>query len=204
LSDHADHPDPGGAQNKRTSLRAVEVTDPRLSAGTREQVTADAQEAVGAESVQVPEDRPHPSRGDRELSSGPLLDLTNSRLLFRSIIGSALVVAMIVALTTNEWWLLPVAFIVLAAVTGSIAMLIMREIKVPEHPSPQTAAALVEDGVRSPDEYFSAVVSEFRPPQPDTGGQDRTASVEEDHHTAAAEQGPSTTPTGGPSRSVGP
>jgi hypothetical protein len=79
-----------------------------------------------------------------------------------------------------------------------------------EHPGPEVAAAMAEEGVRNPDERFSRMVEEFRD-EPERGAtevispgfNERTAPSERDEAAAAAEQSSAMTPTAEPSRPGG-
>ena len=191
-------------RSERNPVRKVEMHDPQLSDNTNRLVTEEVREVIGADTVHIPSDRPHPAEGDRPLSSGPVLNLTNNRLLIRSGIATGVIVGVIVALTTGKWWLLPLAVIVLGAATASIVTMVLRMTATREHASPITVAALEADGVRSPDELFSAVVAEFTEDENEPASEDRSVPVEQDAPGAAAEQQSATTPTGGRSRVVGP
>lgn len=57
----------------------------------------------------------------------------------------------VVSLATGKWWVLPLAAGVHALGTMTVTLSIIRVTTVSEHPAPDVAAALVEEGVRNPD-----------------------------------------------------
>jgi hypothetical protein len=104
----------------------------------------------------------------------------------------------------HSWWTVVLAFLVLAAMTYIVVAMIIKMTSNPERPSSTTVAAMEEEGVTDPEQLFSDVVAEFTP-EPDADGETgRTVDAVEDPATAAAEQRDATTPSGGPSRAVGP
>jgi hypothetical protein len=188
--------------------RAVEVHEPELSASTNAQLTDEVREVIGADVVEVPADRPHPSAGEHveHRRSLPLpFPLPNNFVV--ALGGLALVViAAIVALAvvTHFWWTLVLALLVLAAMTYVVVAMIIKMTSNPERPEPTTVAAMEQEGVDDPEQLFSDLVAEFTA-EPDAGGAaGRTTDAADDHAAAAAEQRDATTPSGGPSRAVGP
>jgi hypothetical protein len=95
---------------------------------------------------------------------------------FQIVRDSAIVLTFgaIIALITNDWWLLPLAAGVHALGTVTVMLTITRMTTVSEHPSAELAAALSEEGVHNPDEYFSRMVEEFRE-QPERAAMTPTA-----------------------------
>jgi hypothetical protein len=195
------------ATERRTETREVAAADPQLSPETNARLTHELREAVGAERVEVPADRPHVSRGEgQRRSGGPLAWLGEHRLELLRGTAIVLTFAAIVALVTNKWWVLPIAAAVHALGTMSVALATIRLTTMSEHPAPEVAAALSEEGVPSPDEYFSAMVSEFRE-TPEGGAaevlspgeNERNADALREPAEAAGEQSSAFTPTGAPS-----
>jgi hypothetical protein len=179
------------------------MTDPRLSEHTNEVLTDELREVIGSSSVQVPADRPHVHQDERPLRAGPTLSVTNNRLMIITIASMFLVLGAIVALTTGDWWLLPLAAILLGGLTMMLVRAVLRMTAVREHASPSTTAAMQAEGIQNPDEYFSAAVAEFSETTDDDVSEDRTTSVQENPDQAGAEQQAAGTQTSGRSRSVG-
>jgi hypothetical protein len=143
-------------------MRDVVMADPQLSAHTNRVMTEDLQLAVGAKTVSVPVDRTRIDRGQ----TGPQLTShatggTDSRLILIILASMFIGVAAIIAVGAGHGWIVPLAFVL---VTG-LALLVVRTVlvmtSVREHPSATTAAAMQADGIRSPDEFFSAAIAEF-------------------------------------------
>jgi hypothetical protein len=115
----------------------------------------------------------------------------------------------IIALITRDWWLLPLAAGLHAIGTMIVTLTAVRMTTTVERASPQLAAAMSEEGVRSPDERFSEMVEEFRP-APDrgtsevlsSGFNERTAEAA-DSAAADAQQSSAMTPSAGASTAEG-
>lgn len=195
---------PHDARTNRNELRPVKVDEPELSPQTNAQLTEDLREAVGAEQVQVPADRPHLSRGEPAPAS-PRAERLQSRSFMLTLIGASGVVGgAILATVTNQWWVLPLVVLVLYGATYFVLQVVLRMTRNPERPAPSTVAAMEEDGVRDPEHYFSSLVDEFTPVGTEREAEQRTGDAHEDPATAASEHREAWTPTGGPSHPVGP
>lgn len=181
-------------------IRDVRVQEPGLTRQTNEDLTDEVRDVVGRDHVRVPAGRPRPSRGEASGFSAERTAPSDS-FVFVQIGAAAVVVGAIIALASGQWWLLPVAALVLFLITYGVVQTIMRMTSRPERPSPTTAAAMREEGVRDPERHFSAIVDEFT--ENTAEGEARTAAAEEDGAHAAAEHRRSGTPTGGPSQPVG-
>jgi hypothetical protein len=198
-----------GQQNRRgdeeLERREVTVDEPELSPQTNERLAAEVREVIGDDHATVPTDRPHPSQGDASPRPGHRLtaELKPNRFIIAMIGGSFVVIAAIVALAVGQWWILVGAFIVLIVVLAAMIATVLRMTSNPERPSATTVAALEEDGVGDPERHFSELVKEFTP-EPSGDGEHRTTAVEDEPASATAEQQDAITPTGGPSRAVGP
>lgn len=200
-----DHGENGGSEQ-----REVRAADPHLSDETNERLTAELREAVAADSVEVPADRPSPTHGDRPEREGSGAYLTMHRWQFVRATAIVLTFGAIIALATGKWWVLPLAAGIHAIGTMTVTLTAIRLTTISEHPSPQLAAALSEEGVSSPDERFTSMVAEFRPaPERGTGdvlapgSNERTVSASSDPAGASAEQSSAMTPTAEPSRPAG-
>jgi hypothetical protein len=197
--------DPNETQLER---RAVEVHEPGLSDSTNAQLTDEVRDVIGADEVEIPADRPHPSTGEHveRRRSLPLpFPLPNNFVVAQG--GLALVVIGAIAalaVVTHVWWTLILALIVLGAMTYLVVAMIVKMTSNPERPSSTTVAAMEEEGVDDPEQLFSDVVAEFTA-EPDADGETgRNTDAVDDPAKAAAEQRDATTPSGGPSRAVGP
>jgi hypothetical protein len=145
-------------------MRSVEVTETGLSPVTERELTDDIREVVGRDVARVPVDREHPSHSEQTRSSILVAIWSTNKFLLKDLGAVALVVAAVIGIAiTHSWWMLALAFVVLAACTLWIARLVFRLVAIPERPHPTTLAALEEDGVRDPEEYFSHLVAEFEP-----------------------------------------
>lgn len=184
--------------------REVRAADPELSADANARLTDDVREVIGTDRVRVPSDRPHPSRGDRPPRSTTLSMLRQHRLFIGQGAAAVLVIAAILALTLNSWWIIAIAAAVLLAALAVVVLLTFSMTNVRERPAPATAAALEEEGIQDPEAHFSNLVAEFTEDEGARGRNERTVAVEDRPTQAAAEQQTATTPTGGPSRGVGP
>ena len=189
----------------RIERREVRVDEPQLSRRTNERLTDEVREVVGEDHVDVPAQRPHPSRGGAAASPGrrSIAELNSNRFIAVMVGASSVVVAAIVALVVGQWWILAGAVLVLGVVTAAVVMTVLRMTSNPERPSATTVAALEEEGVGDPERHFSELVAEFTPDR-ETEGEHRTTAVEDDPAGAGAEQGDAITPSGGPSEAKGP
>jgi hypothetical protein len=171
-------------------------------------LTGEVRDVIGADQVVVPSARPHASSGEpvEHRRTLPLpFPLPNNLVIAQG--GIALVVVGAIAalaISVHRWWTLVLAFLILAAMTYLVVAMIIKLTSNPERPDPSTVAAMEAEGVDDPEQLFSDVVAEFTP-DPDRGGEPgRTTDVADDPAQAAAEQRDATTPSGGPSRPVGP
>lgn len=203
-------PQPRGGQAVPTEEREVRAADPELSPLTNELLTDELREVVGAERVTVPVDRPHTSRGELPPKRSFFAYVSQNRLTVLGSLAIMLTFGAIIALTTGDWWFLPLAAGVHALATMTVVLLIVRMTTVIEHPSPQASAALADDGVLSPDERFSQMVEEFSSrPQAGVaevlspGFNERTVPAAADPALAASEQSSAMTPTEHPSEPAG-
>jgi hypothetical protein len=189
--------------------RDVTVAEPQLSDRTNQHLTDEVRAVIGAERVAVPPDRAHVSRGEPPETDtagrGRLAAALGPKNLIVVMIGASFVViAAIIALLIGDWWILPLAVIVLGAATGAIVAIVFRMTNVRERPSPSTAAALEEEGVSDPERHFSELVAEFTPETAADRENRRDTDADENPARAAAEQQSAITPSGGPTEPVGP
>ncbi len=208
--EHTDARDGGGSDGSDTEVREVRAEDPELSPETNERLTSELRDVVGTDRVEVPADRPHATRGEHPEQHGPAARLQVN--WFQAIRTGAIVLTFgaIIALITNDWWVLALAAGVHALGTMTVGLTIIRVTTTSEHPSPTVAAAMAEEGVHSPDERFSRMVEEFRS-EPERGASEvispgyneREAPADTSTADAAAEQSSAMTPTSQPSESAG-
>jgi hypothetical protein len=196
-------------QPESTEEREVRAADPGLSEETNLRLTEELREVVGEERVEVPADRPHATQGEqpRRQRAGAYLSMHRFQLL--RITAIVLTLGGIIALITRDWWLLPLAAGLHAIGTMIVTLTAVRMTTTVERASPQLAAAMSEEGVRSPDERFSEMVEEFRP-APDrgtsevlsSGFNERTAEAA-DSAAADVQQSSAMTPSAGASTAEG-
>jgi hypothetical protein len=197
-------PSSEGPANQRPEWRDVVVHEPALSDDANAALTHDALEVIGQPKVHVPADRPYTNLGeDKDINrSAGWATLTDNRFIIGQVAGPLVVVGAIVALVTDDWWLLPLSVIVLSSGAAFVLRMVFGLMSARERPSPATVALLEEEGVPDPERLFSDIVAEFTEDEGD--GEERTTAVEDDPITAAAEQRHATTPTGGGSHAVVP
>lgn len=195
---------------QRVEEREVRSADPRLSPETNARVTEELREVVGSDRVAVPADRPHPTAGEQPRQRSGLAYLTEHRIELIRATAIVLTFGAVIALITNDWWLLPLAAGIHALGTMAVAMGVLRLTSIAERPSPSLGAALEEEGVSSPDERFSEVVEEFLP-EPEGGASQvlapgrnrRTVEAGTEPLAATSEQSTAMTPTAEPSEPAG-
>jgi hypothetical protein len=180
--------------------RVVEVNDPKLPADVNHRLTAAVREVIGTDRVMVPADRPRISQGERPRVS-PLQRITSTKMMSIGMIAVAVCVGLIIATTGNHWYLLIIAFLVLAVALTTVTLSILGLASIEEFPDPGLAAFLSESGVHDPEVRFSELVREFTPV---ADSEHRSTAVEDDPAQARAQQREAMTPSGGPSSAVGP
>jgi hypothetical protein len=201
----ADRRQPAGSE-----VRDVRAEDPELSPETNQRLTSELREVVGTDRVEVPADRPHATRGEHPQQHGPSARFELGWFQVLRMSAMVLTFAAIIALITNDWWVLALAAGVHALGTMTVGLTIVRVTTTSERPSPTVAAAMAEEGVRNPDEHFSRMVEEFRD-EPEHGASEviapdfneRRAPADTDTAAAAAEQSSAMTPTSQPSQPGG-
>ena len=200
----------GASERADSEVREVRAEDPELSPETNQRLTSELRAVVGTDRAEVPADRPHASRGEHPEQHGPAAHFEVNGFQFVRTAAIVLTFAAIVALITNDWWVLALAAGVHALGTMTVGLTIVRVTTTSEHPDPTVAAAMAEEGVHNPDEHFSRMVEEFRT-EPERGASEvispgfneRTAPADSATADAAAEQSSAMTPTGQPSRPAG-
>jgi hypothetical protein len=126
--------------------RAVEVHEPGLSDSTNAQLTDEVRDVIGADEVEIPADRPHPSSGehvDHQRSLPLPFPLPANFVVAQG--GLALVVVGAIAalaVVIHRWWTLVLAVLVLGAMTYLVVAMIIKMTSNPERPAPTTVAAM--------------------------------------------------------------
>jgi hypothetical protein len=206
-------PEPAEAERSEpagTEVREVRADDPELSLETNQRLTSELREVVGTDRVEVPADRPQATRGEHPEQRGAAARFEVNWLQAIRLGAIVLTFGAIIALITNDWWVLALAAGVHALGTMTVGLTIVRVTTTSERPSPTVAAAMAEEGVRNPDEHFSRMVEEFRD-EPEHGASEviapdfneRSAPADTDTAAAAAEQSSAMTPTSQPSEPGG-
>jgi hypothetical protein len=188
--------------------RAVEVREPGLSESTNAQLTDEVRDVIGADQVDVPADRPHPSTGEHVKPQRLLplqFPLPDNFVVAQGSLALVVVGAIAaLAVAIHRWWTLVLALSVLGAMTYVVVAMIIKMTSNPGRPEPGTVAAMEQEGICDPEQLFSDIIAEFTA-GPDTADEPgRTTDAVDDPAQAAAEQRDATTPSGGPSRAVGP
>lgn len=200
------------ADGAPTEDRTVQAEDPNLSRDTNARLTRELRDVVGTDRLRVPVDRPRASRGEHPQQHGVAASINQHRFQYIRATAIVLTFGAVVSLVTGDWWLLPLAAGIHALGTMTVTLTIIRMTTMTEHPSPDVAAALAEEGVANPDEYFSRMVEEFRPSGESErgasevispGNNERDTPSDANPADASAEQSSAMTPTSQPSRPAG-
>jgi hypothetical protein len=202
MSQHDTHP---------TERRAVRSEDPSLSDRANELLTREVQAAVGADEVVVPKDLPHRESEAHAKRSTLGATLSSNLPLVLVTFVAALVIGAIIALVTDQYWVVVLALAVHAIGTlvvagGAIALTTQTE-----HMAPAVAARLEEEGVGNPDAVLTDLVEEYAGAQEargvpeviSSGHNERSVTADDDAAGAAVEQRTAMTPTSGRSPVAG-
>jgi hypothetical protein len=191
-----DDPRTGG---RRLVEREVRADDPDLSPKANALLTEELQDAIGHDQVTLPADRAEDAgrvraAGHRTLAS----QFAINRMLIGITFAMLVVVGVILALATDSWWAVVAAVAVHAVGTFLVLSLTLQLSSEVEHVSPSTAAKLADEGVADPDRALSDLIEQYGP---SPGGNEVSASPDEDPQRSAVEQRNAMTPAGSP---VGP
>jgi hypothetical protein len=179
--------------------RAVEVNLPTLSADANHRLTEALRDVIGADTVRVPADRPHPSQGERPRAT-LMQRMTTWKAIGMGLIAVTLGVAFIIfTALSHDWLLTGLAFVVLLVSLLVVTTAIIELASVPEYPDPGIVALLAEEGISDPEVRFSEMVMEFTPEVGDH--EERHTAVHDDPARAIAEQQGALTATSGPTES---
>jgi hypothetical protein len=190
----------------------VRVDDPDLSPDANRLLTAEVQEALGTDQVEIPaDDAPDIHRlPDGELRSLRSMLGTN-RLIVAVAFVPLLVIGVIISLSTDSWWAVVAACAVHAVGTLIVASIVLRLTTAVERVEPATAARLQEEGVGDPDQALSDLVERFGPGQERDGAAEVVASgrnrgdarPDGDRASAQAQQRTALTPSAEPTQPSG-
>jgi hypothetical protein len=151
----------------RSERREVRSDDPSLSSEANRILTDELRQVTGRDAVDVPVGRAHADSASHGGRSRVLVGISDNRVMFGSLFLIAVVVGVILSLTTGSWWFLPLAFGVGLLATVAVAALIIDVTTETEHVSPTASARLEDEGVEEPDRVFSDLVAEYAPEDPD-------------------------------------
>jgi hypothetical protein len=150
-------PEPSGRDH-----RAVRSDDPSLSSEANQRLTEELREIIGADAVDVPRGRPDPSHARHARHTPIASELIADRLGYAAAALVLIVVLAIVGLATGSVIALIAAFAVLLIAITLALWLVLGLTAEREHPSPELAALLEEEGVGDPDRLLTDLVDEFR------------------------------------------
>jgi hypothetical protein len=192
-------PDDQGRQGRQLVERDVRAEDPDLSPEANALLTEELRDAIGHDRVTLPADRAQDAgrvqaAGHRSLTS----QFAINRMLIVITFAMLVVVGVIVALATDTWWAVVAAVAVHAVGTFLVLSMTLQLSSEVEHVSPSTAAKLADEGVADPDRALSDLIDQYGPSE---GGNEVSASPDEDPARSAVEQRNAMTPAGSP---VGP
>lgn len=144
--------------------RLVRADVPTLSTEANDRLTDELRSVIGSEAVEVPADRPDVAGRPRRRRSRVVADVLDARLgaVFTALATAC--VAGVVGLALGTTAALLVALAVLALATALAVAEVYRLVAEEEHPDPDTAALLEEEGVGDSDRLLQDLVDEFRPP----------------------------------------
>ena len=183
-----------------TEHREIRSQDPSLSPETNRRLTAELQDAVGHDAMEVPADREDHRRSRHGTHSTPVAAASSNRATILIAALVLLVVGAVVWITTGSWWVMAVAVVLDLGAVGLLVATTLSMTTAVEHPSPGLSARLEEEGVADRDALMTDLVDEFA----DEDGNRRTVTPQEDERKATAQQRGAITPTNDPSRPAGP
>ncbi|MEA2282178.1 MAG: hypothetical protein QOK21_2785 [Solirubrobacteraceae bacterium] len=203
-------PEDSTRDGRRFVEREVRAEDPRLSATANQLLTEELQDAIGQDRVTLPADRAEDAGRVRAAGHRTLVgQLSVNRMLIGITLAMLIVVGVIVALATDNWWAVVAAVAVHAVGTFLVLSLTLQLSSEVEHVAPSTAAKLADEGVADPDRALSDLIEQYGPSDEahgaaevvSGGGNSVSASPDEDPRRSAVEQRSAITPAGTP---VGP
>ena len=146
----------------RRDHRTVRSADPSLSDDANRRLTEELREIVGADAVDVPGDRTDPAHVRHGGRGAAVTELIANRFEYGAVALVLVVVLAIVGLATGSVIALIAALAVLLVAVALAVRLVLGLTDDREHPSPELAALLGEEGVGDPDRLLTDLVDEFR------------------------------------------
>jgi hypothetical protein len=153
-------PGPGSAPIER---RRVASEDPSLSAEANRMLTEELRAIVGSEFVEVPVVRADPAHARHGTHAAGVAQVIADRFGYAAAALVLVVVLAVVGLSIGSVVALVGALVVLGVSLGLIVLLMTRLVDEGEHPSPELAALLEQEGVGDPDRLLTDLVREFTP-----------------------------------------
>jgi len=156
------------ADRPPTERRLVRSSDPSLSPDANRLLTDELRTIIGRDEVDLPVGRADPAVAAHGGHAVVVADVLSSRLgaVFTGL--AAICVIAVVALVSNTVAVLVVALAVLVLATLLATRFLFALTREDEHPDPETAALLEDEGVGDPDRLLQDLVDEFRDGSADT------------------------------------
>lgn len=189
-------------EERRSVRRPVRSADPNLSDEANALLTEELRDAIGADTVDLPEGTPDPAGAGSHTHRSFIGALIENRIAIGMTFLVFVVVGGIIALITHSVWILVAAILVHWAATTIFTTTILRATGELEHVSPSHAARLEAEGLSDPDARLTELVEEYTPPSGDN--EDRTVAASDDPGTATSEQRDAVTPSSEGTTPVGP
>jgi membrane protein implicated in regulation of membrane protease activity len=145
-----------------TERRLVRSSDPSLSPDANRLLTDELRAIIGRDEVDVPVGRADPAVAAHGGHAVVVADVIASRLGVVFTALAAICVIAVIALVWNTVAILVVALAVLLVATLLATRFLFGLMREGEHPDPDTAALLEEQGVGDPDRLLQDLVDEFR------------------------------------------
>ncbi|MCW2957456.1 MAG: hypothetical protein JWP18_259 [Solirubrobacterales bacterium] len=191
--------------------RTVRSQDPSLSAEANDLVTREVRQAVGGDAVRVPAGAPDRATTKHGGHNRSLATLASIRPFLIVVTCMLLIVAGIVALSSDEYVVLIAVFALLVLCLTIVAMGAIQLTTQTEHAHPEVAARLEAEGVADPDRMVNELVEDYAgnreahgTPEVIAGGHnDSDARGTEEPGVAAVQQRTAWTPTSARTREAG-
>lgn len=151
-------------RSSKPSTRRVVADDDSLSPHANQMLTRELQEVIGSDTVQIPASRADHARRRRAKHLPFVAELVDLRIGLVVTGLVLLIVVAVVAVGAGGWLVLVGAVVVLLASTAVVLFVVSRMAGEGEHVAPETAAALVAEGVGDPDRALTDLVADFTVP----------------------------------------
>src|SRR4051794_37930354 len=194
-----------------TERREVRSEDPSLSAEANRLLTGELRQVVGKREVEVPAGRPHRAQEAHATHSKFVASLLDNRPVIIVTFLVALVVGVVISLSTDSYSAVIIALGVHALATVCVIFGAVQLTTEQEHVAPETAALLEREGVADPDRVLTDLVEDFAGATEARGAtevlagghNERTVGAEEDPAKAMVEQRTAMTPQSRPGPAAG-